>query len=151
MPGRPRPQGSLRTISPLRGGGVVTVNADERIMDYRNDIQNTWVREYKGETPLLGEVLLHLTFWFVRPDSHYKAAAPTLKREARTVLQPGAPMYMKNKPDLDKLVRAVGDALTGFAFYDDKQVVQVHAAKVWGEYDHTLIEVMTMEEHDAES
>lgn len=150
MPGRPRPQGSLRTISPLRDGKPVTVHADARIMDYRNDIQNTWVRD-SHTPPETGDMLMHLTFWFIRPDSHYKAAAPTLKREARTVLQPNAPMYMKNKPDLDKLIRAVGDALTGFAYYDDKQVVQIHAAKVWGEYDHTLIEVMTMEEHDAES
>jgi crossover junction endodeoxyribonuclease RusA len=34
--------------------------------------------------------------------------------------------------DLDKLVRAVGDALTGLAYTDDSRVVQLHASKHHG-------------------
>ena len=34
--------------------------------------------------------------------------------------------------DLDKLIRAVGDALTGLAYTDDSRVVQLQASKVHG-------------------
>lgn len=36
-------------------------------------------------------------------------------------------------PDLDKLVRAVGDALTGIAWVDDAQVVASSTMKRWTE------------------
>ena len=35
--------------------------------------------------------------------------------------------------DVDKLVRAVLDALTGIVYVDDKQVVELAARKAWGE------------------
>jgi Holliday junction resolvase RusA-like endonuclease len=124
------------------------MDADPRIKDYRADIQNAWLRTYRDEPLWHTPLLMHLTFIFGRPDSHYKAAAPTLKREARTELMALAPYYQVHYPDLDKLVRAVGDALTGFAYADDRQVCQVHAAKVFGDVDTTVIEVMEMEDDD---
>ncbi len=38
-------------------------------------------------------------------------------------------------PDLDKCIRAVGDALTGVAFMDDAQVTQITASKRIAEID----------------
>jgi crossover junction endodeoxyribonuclease RusA len=37
------------------------------------------------------------------------------------------------KPDLDKLTRAVGDALTGVLYADDKQIVELHVRKDYAE------------------
>jgi Holliday junction resolvase RusA-like endonuclease len=42
-------------------------------------------------------------------------------------------------PDIDKLLRAVMDALTGIAYADDSQVIEVMVSKVYG--DTTFIEV----------
>jgi Holliday junction resolvase RusA-like endonuclease len=42
-------------------------------------------------------------------------------------------------PDIDKLIRAVADALTGTAYRDDSQIVEVLASKVYA--DSTYIEV----------
>jgi Holliday junction resolvase RusA-like endonuclease len=36
-------------------------------------------------------------------------------------------------PDLDKLIRAVLDALTAIAYVDDGQVTEIYARKVYGE------------------
>lgn len=36
---------------------------------------------------------------------------------------------MVQKPDLDKLLRALNDGLTGVAFHDDSQVVNIAATK----------------------
>lgn len=37
--------------------------------------------------------------------------------------------HMVQKPDLDKLLRALNDGLTGIAFHDDSQVVYIKATK----------------------
>lgn len=43
----------------------------------------------------------------------------------------GAPHRPPVRPDLDKLARAVGDALTGVCYRDDAQVVNLCAAKYY--------------------
>jgi crossover junction endodeoxyribonuclease RusA len=144
--GRPRPQGSLRTLLPLRGSKPITIASDPKVYDYRHDIQSAWLRAYKDEPPLKGPVLAHLTFVFARPASHY---LPANSKRPAPVLRAEAPTYYAKKPDLDKLVRAVGDALTGFAYTDDCQIAQGHAAKVWGQSDHTIIEIMDISDASA--
>jgi Holliday junction resolvase RusA-like endonuclease len=53
-------------------------------------------------------------FRFPRPRSHY----------GKRGLLPSAPRHMVTKPDLDKLIRAALDALTGIIWRDDAQVVR---------------------------
>jgi Holliday junction resolvase RusA-like endonuclease len=52
------------------------------------------------------------------------------------------------RPDLDKLVRAVLDSLTGVCYEDDSQVIRLRASKVWASY--TLIEVWQIERQTAQ-
>lgn len=40
--------------------------------------------------------------------------------------------YPVMPPDLDKLLRAIGDALKGIAYHDDAQVVDWHGSKEYG-------------------
>ena len=40
--------------------------------------------------------------------------------------------YPMTRPDLDKLTRAVCDALTGIAYVDDGQIVELFVTKGWG-------------------
>jgi Holliday junction resolvase RusA-like endonuclease len=47
------------------------------------------------------------------------------------------------RPDLDKLIRAVMDALTGTCYLDDSQVVRIRASKSWR--SDTVIEVWRIE------
>jgi Holliday junction resolvase RusA-like endonuclease len=140
--GKPRPQGSLRTLIPLRGGKPTIVPADAGVYRYRADIQNEWRFMFPDVAPLEGPVILHCVFMFRRPDSHYLPPAKTKGRAAREELRPGAPIHYVSTPDVDKLVRAVGDSLTGFAYGDDAQVSEAHASKVWGERDQTTIDVL---------
>jgi crossover junction endodeoxyribonuclease RusA len=39
--------------------------------------------------------------------------------------------YPAKKPDVDKLLRAVCDALSGIAFIDDAQIVAIGGTKRW--------------------
>ena len=49
------------------------------------------------------------------------------------VLKIGAPAFPARKPDVDKFLRRILDALTGVIYEDDGQVVEVHGAKRWGD------------------
>lgn len=78
--------------------------------------------------PLAGPVDLAITFNFARPRNHYRSG------KFSNLLRNVAPKYMQVGPDLDKLVRAIGDALTAAcAIVDDKQIHLIHAAKRWTE------------------
>lgn len=61
-----------------------------------------------------GPVSVNLTFCLIKPKSTSKKIKFPCKQ-----------------PDLDKLIRAAGDAMTGTIVLDDKQIVQVHARKEW--------------------
>ena len=64
-----------------------------------------------------------------------------------------APINQKHgypkRPDLDKLVRGVLDALTGVCYRDDSQVVTLQAQKVWEPV--TIIEVWRIERQSTKS
>lgn len=60
-------------------------------------------------------VILDLSFYLARP-----------KQLPKRITRPG------KKPDLDKLIRATLDSLTGTVFEDDSQVVRVLAEKFYG-------------------
>lgn len=140
--GKPRPQGSLRTLVPLRGSKPTVVPADAGVYRYRADIQAAFSRKYGEPKPLEGPITLHAVFIFRRPDNHYYPPAKTKGRKARTELRPTAPDHYVSTPDVDKLLRAVGDSLTGFAYADDKQVSSVWGDKRWGEADMTIIDIL---------
>jgi hypothetical protein len=76
--------------------------------------------------PLTGALELRATFVFPRPKSHFGTGRNAGK------LKPSAPALVTTRPDLDKLVRAIGDALTGVVFSDDAHLAVVHAEKHYG-------------------
>jgi crossover junction endodeoxyribonuclease RusA len=81
-----------------------------------------------GQEPIDGPCVVQMTFSLPRPASHFGTG-----RNAE-VLKPGAPEYPVGHGcgDLDKLVRAVGDALTGVVYVDDALIVNLHAWKRYG-------------------
>ena len=103
--GIPAPKGSTKAFY-NRNLGRAFVTATN------NDAQKAWAScvaheaAAAGLAPTNGPVRLRLDFHLKRPASLPKRVAAHLK-----------------KPDLDKLVRCVLDALTGIAYQDDSQVV----------------------------
>jgi crossover junction endodeoxyribonuclease RusA len=78
----------------------------------------------KGD-PFEGPVELQLYFAFTRPKKHFRANGQ---------LRDDAPRYVTSKGvgDIDKLVRAVADALTGIVYLDDSQIAVLSASKTYG-------------------
>ena len=103
--GKPVPQGSLKFIK----GHAIHQNANN-LATWRSDIASTGRKA--GLVPTNRPVSILLLFNMPRPK--------TVKRQMPTV-----------PPDLDKLIRAVLDGLTGVAYEDDSQVVRITAAKVY--------------------
>jgi crossover junction endodeoxyribonuclease RusA len=114
VPGRPIPQGSTKAYLP-KGHSRPIVTADNtKTKPWRADIQ-AHTRAVVGPHILIPTAPVELALVFVMPR---RAAEPKRNTPPHT-----------RKPDLDKLIRAVLDALTGIVFTDDAQVVQVYASK----------------------
>lgn len=82
---------------------------------------------------------VRITAMFARPLSHYGTG------RNKGVLKPSAPVFHATTPDLDKIARAVCDALTVAGIWaDDKQAAELTARRQWaaeGQPDQTIIEV----------
>lgn len=116
MLGIPVPQGSKRVFH----GRLVDVNHG-RLRDWRALV----AAAITDASPVIhsGAIFVKLDFYLPRPQGHYGTG-----RNAET-LKPSAPLVPTTKPDLDKLVRACLDAMTGMAFRDDSQVAALLARK----------------------
>lgn len=121
--GVPVPQGSIRHLG--RGRPAVHSNA-KTLEPWRKTVQ--WAAEEAlGTTgPITGPVRVEMTFTVPKPLS-----APKRRRTWPTA-----------RPDVDKLVRAVGDALTAAgAWHDDAQIVELTARKVYPGEGHDALPV----------
>ena len=128
--GIPAPQGSKRAF--VRGGRVSLVESCARVKPYRAHIALTASHARTG-APTGLRVGIGIAFVFARPKSHYTS---------KGALRAGAPSH-PGKPDIDKLCRAVLDALTGILYHDDAQVVSLNASKRYGVASMTAISLFT--------
>jgi crossover junction endodeoxyribonuclease RusA len=119
--GRPQSQGS-KTRTP--NGGFREDNAELR--PWRQAVAAAALQAMNGHELYTGPLSLVARFTLRRPAAHYG----TGRNAGR--LKPSAPSYVRTKPDADKLIRAVADALTGIAYRDDSQLVALHAVKMYG-------------------
>ena len=115
--GNPVPQGSMRGF--VQGGRAVVTADNSKLRPWRDTV--TWAaRDALGNHPerptfpIVTPVEMELRFWLHRPLS-----AP----KTRDVL-PTKP------PDLDKLIRAIGDSLVNAGvIHDDAQITDLHVVK----------------------
>lgn len=122
--GRPVPQGSV--VAHVRGGKAsIHYASGSGLAVWRNMVSAAARDAWKGDV-YGGPIRIFLTFRMSRPRSHYR----NLQGEIRYAARGELPIVA---PDLDKLVRAILDALTGIVYRDDAQVWSVVATKQYGE------------------
>lgn len=119
--GIPRPQGSKRNL----GRGRMA-ESSRHLKAWRNFITLQAKMEMRGQEILTGPVAVSLWFRMPRPKSHYRHC------DGQLVLRPGVANHHSCKPDVDKLARAVLDALTGVVYRDDSQVSRMTVLKLYG-------------------
>ena len=128
--GLPAPQGSKRLL-PLRarrGGRPIMVESSKRVPKWRAAVAAAAqaaidLLPADEQRRVVDAVAVTLDFCMPRPKAHFGTG-----RNA-SLLRAGAPVEPIGKPDLDKLTRAVLDALTGVAWVDDAQVTDLVVAK----------------------
>lgn len=122
--GLPVPQGSARAFIAAGRAFVATEgNRTSSPLGAWRSAVATEARKAMAEAPAWSDpVSVSITFFMPRPKSH---------RRTNGELRPSAPGFPAGKPDLDKLVRAVLDALSVVVFRDDAQVVSLTATKAY--------------------
>ena len=110
---RPVPKGSISAIP----GRRIFFN-HSKIKDVSEMIRMAAIEA--GVKLVEDSVIVRCDFFFARPKSHYKRDG-TLKE--------GVPEAHTKRPDVDKLLRCVLDALTGIAYKDDSQVFEASGIK----------------------
>lgn len=123
--GTPVPQGSKRVVPTARGHRSVETN-ERTLNPWRNAVTGAAARAMGGRVPMAGPVRVDATFVHPRPRSHFGTG-----RNAGQ-LKSSAPVYCSTRPDVDKLLRAILDSITGVVVIDDGQVVELVARKHYG-------------------
>lgn len=104
--GQPIPQGSMKVFN-----GHVVHSQGSALAVWRSAI--SYSARKAGAFPKKDAMTITMAFIMQKPK--------TVKRDYPTV-----------PPDLDKLIRAVLDALTAVAYVDDSQVCEIYATKGYG-------------------
>lgn len=135
--GQPVPQGSKLAFVVQKKGGparaVIVDNRKDALRAYRGDIRTAWEKTTLAVEPSTKPVHIFIDFMFERPQSHFGTG------KNANQLKIGAPARHAQMPDIDKLARAVLDALTGYAFVDDRQVWSIEAKRHWASKPGTVI------------
>ena len=105
--GTPVPQGSMKVIN-----GHILHSQGSALAVWRSTVALS--ARFAGAKPVEGAIGIEILFRVRRPK--------TVKRDYPTVA-----------PDLDKYIRGVLDALTGIAYQDDAQVIDIKAEKVYSD------------------
>ncbi len=125
VPGTPAPQGSKRHV----GRGIL-VESSTALGPWRERVALQAHQHAHGELWDCA-VILDLAFVMPRPKSTPKLSTPPAIR----------------KPDLDKLIRAICDALTDVWITDDSRIVQLNATKRIAELGETPGAKIIMRQH----
>ena len=120
--GFPVPQGSTRAF--VIKGRAHTTSDNPNLREWRELVRKV-AQDHAPPALWTSPVSARLEFRLMRP-----ASIPT--HRGRGKKRHPVKYLPTKKPDLDKLVRAVFDALTGIVWKDDSQVIEVLASKAYG-------------------
>ena len=134
IPGTPQQQGSKRNV-----GGNRFIEANKNLAPWRADAIARLQAEWGGCDPITEPVSVDVAFAFARPASHYGTGRHL------GVLKPSAPRAKATAPDLDKLCRALGDALTqSGVLRDDALIAEWVARKQWATKPSTWLQITSI-------
>jgi crossover junction endodeoxyribonuclease RusA len=132
IPGTPAPQGSKRALGPGR-----MIEMSKNVGPWRERIAIQAHNAMNGQPLMPGPIAVFVEFILPRPKSAPKSYTPNAVK----------------RPDIDKLCRAILDAITGTMIWDDAQIIELHATKRLahlGETPGAAIDVIALETAAAE-
>lgn len=144
--GIPVPQGSSRGFFNARAHRVVITSDNQSLKGWRNLVA-TVAQQHAPSELWTDPVSLGLLFRLPMPKSRENGACTCTHLLGRHRKMAGtrtgcrncpctdyhpAKVWPSGKPDLDKLVRSIGDALTGIILKDDSRIVAIQVVKEYG-------------------
>ena len=122
--GTPVPQGSMKAFMRPGMRHPVVTSDNKKLKPWRQEVTGCALRAFRSPVLKPAALCVSVTFFLHRPES-----------KARKIIYPSA------KPDIDKLLRGILDALTGVAYEDDSQVCRVVMEKNYGQPERAEITV----------
>lgn len=132
VPGRPQTKGSAKAIQRKGMAYPVIINDNAKCKSWERSVKLIAKSQWKGEPSTL-PVYISVIFYLKRPKNHHVANDP--KRPVKD----SSPKRHQTKPDIDKMLRAILDSLTGVVWVDDSQVDEVSASKLYDENEGVFI------------
>lgn len=126
IPGRPF--GKMR---PRKGRFTVYDPKENR--EYEDLVRKSLERDIgMVPEPVSHPIWLNITCYFSVPKR-----TPKKTREAMLA----GKIYPMVKPDVDNIAKSIMDALNGYYYIDDKQVVLLRVQKLYGEKSRTIVDI----------
>lgn len=122
---------------------VNMVEQDKGLDEWRRNIENVAKVFLPSGWETEGLFVLKVLFYLPRPKIHYTSLQ---------CVKPKAPVFHSQRKDYDKLLRAVGDALTGVCYQDDSMVVSGTGMKFYVPEDREMgawISIARLDEEEA--
>lgn len=124
VPGVPVPKSRI----PTNGGKFAFT--PKKTVAYEGLVRHSYSEKYPDVEPTSDLVELFVTFAFPIPAGAKRKRGPDK-------IVPGDRHAIR--PDLDNLIKSVLDGLNQVAFVDDKQVVGIHAIKIYGKVPGAIV------------
>ena len=135
----PVPQGSMKAfVLPGKWGAkdrAILTSANKKLKPFRGEVTRTAMAamsERDIAEPFAGK---HIPVSIVADFYIAKPASVTKKR-----------YYPSVKPDLDKLIRSLCDAMTGVIYTDDAQIVEFNVRKRYGSPERVEVAATILEQ-----
>ena len=130
--GTPQPQGSARTFIPKGWKRAVITSDNPQLKSWRQELAKAAMAAccdaIKDEFPLHPRTPVQVALcFFFKPPKKINCRSKT------------------TRPDVDKLMRATLDGMSGIIYADDSQVAHAQISKVYGTPERVEIYVATME------
>lgn len=128
IPGQPVGQGRPRVV---HRGRYVHAFDPPKSRYYKRTARLILMEVYQGK-PLAGPVRVTVRAFFKIPKSYTK------KKKKACLSGQEKPT---KKPDIDNIIKGVMDACNGYAYLDDKQVVEVQMSKQYAAEPKVVVEI----------
>lgn len=137
VPGQPVAKGRPKFA---RQENFVTTYSPKKTVNYEKMVRIEATKSMRGHEPSLKPIELSLHVCMMIPISWSK------KRRcmaAQGLINP------TNKPDLDNILKAVGDSLNSICYKDDSQVIRIMVQKSYSENPHVYVVVRELDGESA--
>lgn len=94
----------------------------DKTVNYESLVKFSFIEQHKKKTKIEGPISMDVTFFFKIPKRTSKV---------KTDLMEEGKILPTKRPDIDNCIKSITDALNGFAYDDDSQIVSLTARKLY--------------------